>query len=73
MCEKLNQQNLPEKVYTKLSDFWNQYTDCEILETDLRKKFIPPDFNFESRERAAEEKRRSNAAKISKDFDEDFS
>ena len=62
---------LPDKIYHKLSDFWNEYTDCELPEERLRKKFIPKNFNFESREIDSEEARRIKNAKIPKDFDEE--
>lgn len=68
----MSNRNLPNKVYYKLSDFWNEYTDCELPERALWKKFVPNNFNTDTRFEEIEEEKRIKNAKISKDFDEDF-
>ena len=71
ICGMLRKK-LKNKIYHKLSDFWNEYNDCALPEQKLQSKFIPNDFSFESLQSNSEEEKRIAKAKINKDFDEDF-
>eukprot|EP00111_Clytia_hemisphaerica_P004180 TCONS_00011973-protein len=70
ICKKLF-SNLPPKVYTKLSNFWNIHTDCEIPEDDLTDKFIPKDFDKNQVDKDELERMKHSKDNIPKDFDEE--
>ena len=68
LCEMLHDESLPNKVYHKLSDFWDQQTDCELPERAFVQKFFPKDYDWDHE--TEEEKERIEKAKIPVNFDE---
>jgi len=70
ICKLLSKGNLANKVYVRLSDYWNSYEDCELPEMKLKKKFVPPNYSWESSLKREDEKRRLEKSHINKDFDE---
>jgi len=70
ICKKLYQK-LPQKVYHKLSNFWNIHTDCQMPEDDLTDRFIPKDFGKDEVDEEERERMKHSKENIPKDFDEE--
>lgn len=69
ICKKLH-QNLPPKIYKRLSDFWNIHVDCQIPENELTERFIPKGFGEETIDEDEKERMKHSKDNIPKDFDE---
>lgn len=71
ICKKLH-QNLPQKTYRRLSNFWNIQMDCVIPERTLTEKFIPKGFGEEPVDKEEQERMKHFKNNIPVDFDEDY-
>ena len=71
LCKKLF-ANEPPKVYTKLSDFWNIETDCQLPEDELFERFIPKNFREDEADQDEIKRMKHSKDNIPKDFDEDY-
>lgn len=70
ICEMLN-ADLPKKTYWSLSEFWNEYTDCEVPEENLKKSMFPENFDWEYPNKREDEKELIKKSIIRKNFDEE--